>query len=114
MELAYEICKIVSIVAFLGFGVACLVSDAMVAEFERYGLARMRVLTGSLEVLGAVGLLGGFLFPVFDLLSALGLTLLMAAGFATRLRIRDPFLATLPALSLLLVNGFIVLRALAG
>ncbi len=94
--------------AFFFYGWACIHDGAMVAEFERYGLARLRKLTGSLEILGAIGLGLGYLYPLSLTLASAGLSLLMLMGVATRLRIRDSFLATLPALLLLLINTFIL------
>ena len=35
----------------------------MKRDFERFGLSHLRVLTGSLEVLGALGLMAGFWWP---------------------------------------------------
>lgn len=93
--------------AFFFYGWACIRDAAMVAEFERYGLARLRKLTGSLEMLGALGLAVGYFIPLSLTLASAGLSLLMLMGVATRLRIRDSFLATLPALVLLLMNAFI-------
>ena len=93
--------------AFFFYGWACIRNDAMVAEFERYGLARLRKLTGSLELLGALGLLIGYAFPLALVLASGGLSLLMLMGVLTRLRIRDSFFATLPALVLLLMNAYI-------
>ena len=64
MALAFQIATGLSVLLFLYYGVDCLFSDGMVVEFERYGLSRFRRLTGSVEVLGAVGLAVG-LWRVF-------------------------------------------------
>ncbi|NNF58412.1 MAG: hypothetical protein HKN04_09230 [Rhodothermaceae bacterium] len=111
MEIAYQACKALSIALFLYYGLQCLVSDAMVAEFERFGLARFRRLTGGLEVLGALGLVVGYLLPAFVLLASAGLALLMFLGVLTRIRVRDTLLETLPAAILLLVNVYIFVYA---
>jgi len=105
--MAFEVSRALSMAAFFFYGWVCLSNAAMVAEFERYGLARLRKLTGSLELLGALGLLIGYASPLALVLASGGLALLMLIGVATRLRIRDPLLATLPALVLLLMNAFI-------
>lgn len=96
---------------FLFYGLLCLFSDGMMAEFERFGLARYRRLTGALEVLGAVGLLAGFFVPPILLLASGGLALLMVLGVITRVRVGDSLLETLPALLLLVVNAFIFVQA---
>ncbi len=107
MNVAFEWCRGLSIVAFLVYGASCIFTQHMAAEFERYGLSRLRRFVGVLEVLGAVGLLVGFVVPAMTLLASAGLVLLMALGVATRIRVRDPFPQMLPAVFLLLVNGFV-------
>ncbi len=95
--------------AFIVYGLSCLWAPAMQREFERFGLARYRTLTGVLEVLGGAGLLGGFVWAPAWWIASGGLCLLMVCGVAVRLRLRDGLLATLPALVLMLVNGYIFL-----
>ena len=112
MALAYQASLSLSILLFLYYGWSCLSSDVLRAEFERFGVSRFRILTGTLEILGAVGLLvGQFLQPVL-FLSAGGLTVMMALVVAMRVRLRDPITETLPALVLMLVNLFILVFAL--
>ena len=106
---AYHIGTFLSIALFLYYGAACLFAEGMVEEFERFGLARLRRLTGMLELLGATGLAVGYLIPVVTLISATGLTLLMALGVVTRIRVRDSFIEIVPAAALGLINLYIVL-----
>ncbi|MEL6904835.1 MAG: DoxX family protein [Planctomycetota bacterium] len=112
MEAAFETVRLLSIVAFLFFGAACLLADRMVAEFERYGLARFRRLVGALEILGALGLIGSYRFDELVLVSAGGLAALMMLGVVTRVRIQDSLLETLPAAALCAMNAFLVVRVL--
>lgn len=112
MEIAYQASKILSIALFLYYGLTCLFTDVRVAEFERFRLGRFRILTGSLEVLGALGLLAGYLAPFLVIVGAGGLALLMVLGVATRLRIRDSLVQMLPAIVLMLVNLYILVYAL--
>lgn len=111
MGLEFQIAKGASIALFLGYGLLCLFANGMVDEFERYGLARFRRLTGALEVLGALGLAGGYLVPFMDVFSATGLAVLMALGVGVRIKVRDPVVEMLPAAFLLLVNAFIAAQA---
>lgn len=96
-----------SSLSFLGYGLACLFMPAMKGEFKRYGLSRQRYLTGALELAGAIGLLFGFWLPVIGFLAAAGLCLLMFFGLLVRLRIRDKFLQSLPALLYLILNAYL-------
>jgi DoxX-like family len=108
MQTAFEIARALSAVAFLFYGIACLCTPRMKVEFERYGLARYRSLVGALECLGALGLLvGHFNRPVL-IMAAAGLTLTMLLGIATRIRIGDSLVRTLPAIVLLVLNAFLL------
>lgn len=107
MQIAFEVCRALSALAFLGYGIACLTTQHMVAEFERFGLSRFRRFVGALEFLGGLGLLAGYFHRPLLLLSSGGLTLLMLLGVWTRVRIRDSMLETLPAAAFLVLNGFV-------
>lgn len=96
-----------SAVAFLIYGFLCVFTSHMRDEFERFGMARFRLLTGALEILGATGtLVGLFWMPLF-IFSTLGLGTLMLLGLITRIRLKDPVLQMLPAFVLMLVNYFL-------
>jgi len=106
--MAFEIARAASAAAFLGYGVACLASQRMDAEFKRYGLARFRRLVGALECMGALGLLAGHFSPPILVLAAAGLTLLMVLAVVTRVRIGDSLVQALPAIVLLVLNAFVL------
>jgi hypothetical protein len=84
----------------------------MVEEFDRYGLPRLRVLTGTLQIAAACGIVAGHFYRPFLVMAAGGLAMMMLVAFVTRLKIRDPFSAALPSLSLFLLNSYIVAAAL--
>ena len=86
MTRAYYASILVSSTLFLFYGIACLSVEGMKRDFERFGLSRFRTLTGTLEVLGALGLIVGQLWPPLVPLSAGGLALMMFVGVATRIR----------------------------
>lgn len=111
MSAPTDILVAVSAAAFLFYGLACLFSPKLVAEFERYRLAKFRVLVGSLEVAGALGLIIGWWFPLMQTAAAAGLFALMLCGLWARWRIRDPWYAMLPAFVLAVVNLVIFLSA---
>lgn len=110
MPVPADILAAFSAAAFLFYGVACLISSKLIAEFERYRLARWRVLVGGLEIAGALGLIAGWWFPPLQTAAATGLFALMLCGLWARWRIRDPWYAMLPAFVLAVVNLAIVLR----
>jgi uncharacterized membrane protein YphA (DoxX/SURF4 family) len=108
----YYASVVVSASLFLMYGIACLCFEGMKRDFERFGLSRFRTLVGTLEVLGAVGLIIGQFWPPLVPLSAGGLALMMLVGVATRQRMLDSLAQTLPALVLMCLNLFIVWFAL--
>ena len=95
--------------SFLAYGVSCLTSRWMRSEFERFGLARLRILIGALEVAGAVGVLAGLAVPEVGFLSAVGLTIVMAAAVVARRRAKDGLLPTLPSLIYLTLTAVLAL-----
>ena len=99
---------ILTAIAFLVYGLCCIFSGHMVVEFERYRLARFRMLTGYLQILGAIGLLVGFLFSPAGLVAALGLSFQMLLGFGVRLLIRDSVLQCIPSFGFMLINAGLV------
>ena len=106
------IAKAITIILFFWYGMSCLFTSRMVSEFERYRLARFRVLTGTLQVAACLGIgVGSFYRPVL-LLSAGGLATMMFLAVITRFRIHDPVYAALPAFVLCLLNLFIFATAL--
>jgi len=102
---------VLSGVSFVGYGVSCLMADAMAREFERFGLAGFRVLVGALEVCGGAGLLLGLWYLPLLFSAAAGLTVLMLLGVVVRVRLRDGILLTLPALVLFAINGSLAVEA---
>ncbi len=96
-----------SALSFLGYGISCVATVHMVQEFERYGLAGYRKLTGVLQIFGATGLLIGFWVPWIGVLASGGLALQMLLGFGVRLKIKDPFHLCLPSFSFLLLNAWL-------
>ncbi len=112
MQVIAGIAQAISIASFAWYGISCLVSAAMVAEFERYRLPHFRSLTGVLQLAGSIGLFAGYFSRPLLLLSAGGLATMMFFGVIVRLRIRDPLTAAIPAAAFLALNLFIVAAAL--
>jgi len=81
----------------------------MKAEFERFGLSRYRVLSGVLEILGALGLVIGFFFPPLRVAAAAGLGILMVLAVVSRVQQRDSFREFFPALLFAIITLWIAL-----
>ncbi len=102
----------ISAILFCFYGLYALFSASMVREFQRYGLDRFRVLTGLLQVAGSLGIMMGHFYSPLLLISSGGLTVMMLLGVITRVRIKDPLSAALPAFALGALNFFIFATAL--
>ena len=62
-----------------------------VENFRRFGYPQwFRIVTGSLEVLGGIGLLIGIWLPWLAALASTGLTLVMLGAVFTEIRTREP------------------------
>lgn len=79
----------------------------MKEEFKRYGLPGLRMLIGSLELLGGLGLLVGLKLPIIGLISAGGLSILLLGAVGVRVVVRDGILETTPAFLYFLLNLFL-------
>lgn len=99
--------------SFLFFGAASLYTSEMKSEFIRYGLENSRIVVGTLQFLGAMGLLLGYIYsPLVQSLAALGLSILMLLGFLVRLRIRDSFIQSAPSLLYAVLNAILFIMLL--
>ena len=111
LSITSVIAQAISAILFAGYGLSALFSESMVLEFARYRLARFRTLTGILQVAGSLGIVVGHFYRPILLISAGGLTAMMFLGVITRIRIKDPLYAALPAFALCLLNLFIFVAA---
>ncbi|MEO7263640.1 MAG: DoxX family protein [Ferruginibacter sp.] len=98
---------LISSFSFLSYGITYFLSPQMKNEFKRFGLEKAGALTAILELLGAVGLLVGLKFHLILLISTGGLALLMFMGVAVRIKVKDSFWISLPALFFLILNTII-------
>ncbi|MGA9718263.1 MAG: DoxX family protein [Acidobacteriaceae bacterium] len=112
MQALTEIAQGISAASFAWYGASCFWSERITSEFSRYGLARLQKFTGALQLSASLGLILGHFYRPLLLLSAGGLTLMMFLAVITRLKIRDPLYAAIPAFTLFSLNLFIVFSAL--
>ncbi len=80
----------------------------MVDEFKRFGLTnQQRLLTGILQLLGAIGLAMGPYYPFIGMTAAAGLSLLMLLGFSVRIKIKDSIRESIPSFIFMIINGLL-------
>jgi len=94
--------------SFLIFGYLCFFSTYFKTEFKRYGIPNYRKTTGFFQILGGISLILGIFIYELEIISSLGLTILMLMGVGVRLKIKDGLLRTIPAIFYVIVNALIV------
>lgn len=76
-------------------------------EFKRFGLEHFGLAIIILELIGAIGLLVGLLYPFLLLMASFGLTVLMFLGVLVRIKVKDRFWLAFPAGFYMILNAFI-------
>jgi hypothetical protein len=100
-------CVLISSLSFMGYSISYFTSSHMKTEFERFKLKKLGLFIIILEILGAFGLLAGLLFTPILLISSGGLALLMLLGLITRIKSKDSFLVSSPAIFYMILNSYI-------
>jgi hypothetical protein len=98
--------------SFLIYCITYFTSPHMKQEFIRFGLPGLGAMTAVFQILGAVGLIAGFWFPILLVLASGGLALMMLLGLAVRLKVNDSLWVSIPALFFFALNGVIFVAAL--
>ncbi|AEE20695.1 DoxX family protein [Dokdonia sp. 4H-3-7-5] len=94
--------------SFLYYGVSCLSSNFMTAEFERFGLSKLqRKITGVAQIIGGLGVLIGYFYKPLQIAALMGISLLMLLGWGVRLKIKDSFIAALPSFVFFVLNAYL-------
>lgn len=91
--------------AFSIYGYQTLFSHPPRGEYERYGMPRVRMFVGTMQLAGAVGLLVGLSVRAIGIASAAGLLAMMLLGLVVRLRIHDAPRLMVPAGTLAMINA---------
>ncbi len=79
--------------------------DNIVMEFKHFGLPDwLRDSVGTLKLALAVLLLFGIERPSLAVIGNVGIAILMAAAFATHLKVKNPVMKMLPSLMLLVIS----------
>ena len=99
---------VLSALSFFYYGAETLFAERPRAEFERYGLPGVRVFVGSMQILGAAGVLTGLFAAPIGAAAAAGLTVMMLLGLAARWRVHDVPRLMIPAGTLAVLNGVLM------
>ena len=97
-----------SALSFTYYGLGCILSPRLHDEYLRYGIPHLRVVSGTLQLLGAAAVVIGLVVGPLGAAASAGLCLMMVLGVSMRLRMHDTFRMMVPAASLAVINGAIV------
>jgi len=79
----------------------------MKMEFKRFGLEKFAPIIMASQFIGASGLIIGLRYNLILTISSFGLAFLMLAGFSVRMKLKDSFWVSLPALFYMGLNSYI-------
>jgi len=94
--------------SFMAYGINSFISQRMIREFKRWGLADKRKIIGACQFLGGLGLLVGFEIDLAMTLSAVFIILMMMVAVAVRIQIKDNISDILPAISYIVLCALIL------
>lgn len=103
---------LISSFSFYAYVASYFISSHMKSEFKRFNLEKLGLFIIILEFLGATGLLVGLKFNSVLTISSLGLSVLMLSGLIVRIKLRDSFWLSLPALLYMCLNIYIFLESI--
>ena len=106
-----QILILISGISFVYYGLSSFFSKKMKVEYNRWGYPEQRLVIGSLQLLGGLGLFVGFVFEPLIPLSSASLMLLMLAAIGVRIKIEDQPLKIIPALFYAVLNFLILVNS---
>ena len=93
-----QILILISGISFVYYGLSSFFFKKNESRIQQVGLSEQRLIIGSLQLLGGLGLFLGFVFEPLIPLSSASLMLLMLAAIGVRIKIEDQPLRMIPAL----------------
>jgi putative oxidoreductase len=118
VHIAAIVLQVILALMFLMATFAKFWDKRQVEAFEHYGYPQwFRIVTGIVELIGAVGMIVGIWYPAVAPLAGLWLGITMLVAAITHIRAKDPAKSLLFPVILLVLNVLVVLfqwHALAG
>jgi hypothetical protein len=94
-----------SAASFFYYGGETLFANPPRGEYERYGMPNLRVVAGSLQIVGGTGVLVGLWWSPVGAAAAGGLLTMMLLGLLVRYRLHDKPRLMVPAGTLAVLNA---------
>ena len=102
-----------SAISFIFYGITSFFSKRMLSEYARWGYKNQRILLGSLQLLGGVGLLVGIINSTLLIIASFLLTFMMITAVFVRIKIKDNIIQMSPAIFYTVLNFIILYNSLA-
>ncbi|MDB5083212.1 MAG: hypothetical protein JWN30_98 [Bacilli bacterium] len=110
MQILSMIIQIILGLLFLMAGVMKFAAKQQVEAFQKYGYPQwFRIVTGVVEVIGAVGLIVGIWNPMLATLAGLWLGVTMLGALITHIRLHDPVKVMITPIVLLILSVIVSL-----
>ena len=94
--------------SFIFYALHALFSKKMKDEFSRWELQKYRILISCVQLLSGFSLLLSFFYPFLVIYCSSIFFIMMLGAIFVRIRIKDSFLDTLPALLYFFLNTIII------
>ena len=95
-------------ISFIFYALNAIFSKKMKDEFTRWGFQDYRILISCIQLLSGLFLLLSFFYPFLIIYCSSIFFILMLGAIFVRIRIKDSFLDTLPALFYFFLNAIII------
>ena len=94
--------------SFIFYALHALFSKKMKDEFSRWGVQKYRILISFIQLSSGLSLLLSFFYPFLVIYCSFIFFTMMLGAIFVRIRIKDSFLDTLPALLYFFLNAIIL------
>ena len=94
--------------SFIFYALHALFSKKMKDEFSRWGVQKYRILISCIQLSSGFSLLLSFFYPFLIIYCSSVFFFMMIGAIFVRIRIKDSFLDTLPALLYFFLNAIII------
>ena len=94
--------------SFIFYALSALFSKKMKDEFTRWGFQKFRILLSCVQLLSGFFLLLSFFYPFLVIYCSSIFLIMMLGAIFVRIRIKDSFIDTLPALFYFFLNAVII------
>ncbi|CAI8393023.1 MAG: Uncharacterised protein [Owenweeksia sp. TMED14] len=96
-----------SAISFIIYGINSFISKKMISEYERWGYKNQRIILGSCQLLGGLGLLVGLAIPLMLSVASFLLMCMMLTAVFVRIKIKEKVVKMLPAVLYVALNFII-------